>query len=273
MNLIHVVVLSIIEGLTEFLPISSTAHQILTSFLLKIPQTDFLATFEIAIQIGAIAAVVVIFCKKILSKKDLFYKACVGFIPTGILGFVLFKHIKSLLNSASIPVFTLFLGGIAIIGIEIYFRSKDKSRKTLDNSKKIENKNLKNLTKLTYKDALIVGLIQSISMIPGVSRSAASIFGAMALKFDRESAVEFSFLLAIPTMVAATSLDLLKAPAIDSTQILDLIIGTLIAFITALLVIKWLLKFVQKNNFIGFGIYRIVIALTYLLLFYNTIFR
>ena len=197
---------------------------------------------------------VVVYYKKILSYKPLFYKACVGFLPTGALGFLLFKHIKSLLSSSFVPVVTLFVGGILIIAIEMFLRrSKHKMKTTKE---------------LSYKDALIIGLIQSISMIPGVSRSAASIFGGMALRLNRESAVEFSFLLAVPTMVAATGLDLVKeAGSITSGQIFELVIGTLIAFVVALIVIKWLLKYVQKNSFVGFGIYRIVLAILYFLIF------
>lgn len=254
MNLFQVAILAIIEGLTEFLPISSTAHQILLSHIARIPQTEFLTTFEIAIQVGAIAAVAVVYYKKILSDKPLFYKACVGFLPTGIIGFFLFKHIKELLTSSLIPVASLFIGGVIIIAIEMFL-------------KKSKHK-MKELNDMTYKDAIVVGLIQSISMIPGVSRSAASIFGGMALRLNREAAVEFSFLLAIPTMVAATGLDILKsAHAFNTSEIIQLLVGTLIAFVTALIVIKWLLKYVKKNNFVGFGIYRIILSIVYFLLF------
>lgn len=259
MDLINVVILSVVEGLTEFLPISSTAHQILASHLLSMPQNEFLSTFEIAIQVGAIAAVVVVYYKKVISNKQLFYKACIGFIPTGILGLLLFKYIKALLSSSIIPITALFIGGIIIIGIEIYLKDKGES---------VKGKGNRTLTHLTYKDALLIGLMQSVSMIPGVSRSAASIFGGMLLKFDRESAVEFSFLLAIPTMIAATGLDLIKsAKTITSGQVFDLTLGTIIAFFVALLVIKWLIKYVAKNNFIWFGIYRIVLATIYFLVF------
>ena len=254
MNVFNVIILSIVEGITEFLPISSTAHQILASHLMQMAQTDFLATFEIAIQVGAIAAVVFIYYKKILLNKTLFYKACIGFIPTGILGLLLYKHIKLLLQSSLIPVTALFIGGLVIIAIEMFFkRSKHKT---------------KNIEQLSYKDALVIGLIQSISMIPGVSRSASSIFGGMILKLDRESAVEFSFLLAIPTMIAATGLDLVKsANSFNSSMVFDLVLGIIIAFVSALFVIRWLLKYVQNNDFIGFGIYRIVISVIYFLLF------
>jgi undecaprenyl-diphosphatase len=175
-----------------------------------------------------------------------------------------------------VPVVTLFIGGILIIGIEMYFKKLDIRRrhemastigvqKTLDSSKKVGVRSLK---QITYKDAIVVGLIQSISMIPGVSRSAASIFGGMALRLDREAAVEFSFLLAIPTMAAATGLDIVKsAQFFTSIQIIDLIIGTVIAFITALIIIRWLLIYIQKNNFIGFGIYRIILSIIYYLIF------
>jgi len=258
MDLIHIIILSVVEGVTEFLPISSTAHLILTSHMLSIPTSEFLSTFEIAIQIGAIAAVAVVYYRRILDNKALFYKACIGFIPTGILGFLFYKDIKLLLSNSFVPVAALFLGGIIIIGIEYYFKGtgyrKQGTGKTLNN--------------LSYKDALIIGLIQSISMIPGVSRSAASIFGGMALKLDRTSAVEFAFLLAIPTMTVVTAGDIFKSGGtFTSSQIFDLSVGIIVSFFVALLVIKWLLKYVQKNNFIGFGIYRIVIAIIYYLVF------
>lgn len=256
MTIFDVVILSLVEGITEFLPISSTAHLILTSHLLGIPKTTYLTTFEVAIQLGAIGAVVVLYFKKILSQKRIFYKACVGFIPTGILGLLFFDYIKIFLNDPFVPVITLFLGGVAIIGIEKYFNKQNTgtARKTLK--------------ELTYKDALSIGLIQSISMVPGVSRAASSIFGGMILRLDRTSAVEFSFLLAIPTMIVATGFDLLKtAPAFTSNELLLLAIGIAGSFITALGVIKWLIKYVQTNNFILFGVYRIVLSVLYYFLF------
>lgn len=258
MDILHITVLSAVEGITEFLPISSTAHLILTSHLLQIPSSDFLSTFEITIQLGAILSVIFLYFQKILKNKKLFYKAVIGFIPTGILGFTLFKIIKGFLENPYIPVASLFIGGLAIILIEMYFSKEAKNQK----------RNAKSLTDLSYKDALWIGLIQSVAMIPGVSRSAASIFGAMALKFDREAAVEFSFLLAIPTMIAATGFDLLKSvKTLHSSDLSYILIGSVLSFIFALLAIKWLLKFISKNNFIGFGIYRIVLSVLYFILF------
>jgi len=163
MHLLQALVLSIIEGITEFLPISSTAHLILTAHLLQIQPSSFLTTFEIAIQLGAIGAVVLLYFKKLITQKSLFLKACIGFIPTGILGFLFYDGIKQIFGNPLVPVVSLFLGGIAIIGIEKLF-SKRNINNSEDQMKKIEQ--------LTYKDALFIGLMQSISMIPGVSRAA-----------------------------------------------------------------------------------------------------
>lgn len=258
MELYQVVILSLVEGTTEFLPISSTAHLILTSHLLGIPTSDFLSTFEISIQVGAIGAVAYVFFDKIRNQKSLLYKACIGFVPTGIIGLLLYKHIKVMFNDPFVPVLALFLGGIAIISIETYFK-----KKLIKKPQK-----LKNLSELTYKDSLLIGLIQSVSMIPGVSRAASSIFGGLLLKYDRKSSVEFAFLLAIPTMTAATTLDLIKStPSFSASQLFQLFLGVVLSFVTALIVIKWLLKYIQKNDFIGFGIYRIILSILYYLLF------
>lgn len=257
MDFSHVIILSAVEGVTEFLPISSTAHLILTSHILGIPKSEFLSTFEVSIQAGAIAAVVFVYGKRIINDKKLFTKALIGFLPTGVLGVVLYKGIKALLSDPTVPVIALLIGGFAIIGIEFYLnRTKAGEQKT------------KNLSDLTYKDALVIGLIQSLSMIPGVSRSAASIFGAMAIKFDRKSAVEFAFLLAIPTMATATGFELIKTgSSYSSNQLLLLLLGLIGSFISALISIRWLIKYVQNNNFIAFGLYRIALSIIYYILF------
>lgn len=267
MDLFHVFILAIVEGVTEFLPISSTGHLILTSRLLQIPQGELLKTFEISIQIGPIVAVTLIYFNKILKQKELLYKACIGFIPTGILGFLFYSKIKELLGNEIVPVLSLFIGGVAIIGLEWYFKRKEEAPKREVTKGKNALKTY-SLGDLSYKQALIVGLIQSISMIPGISRSAASIFGGVFLKLDRKSAVEFSFLLAIPTMASATSLDILKSAHIfTQSEIFYIIFGTSLSFLVALVVIKWLLKYVATHNFIWFGIYRIIFAIIYFLLF------
>jgi len=266
MEILHIVILSLIEGITEFLPISSTAHLILTSHVLQIPKTDFLSTFEISIQLGAIAAVVAIYWKRLLHNHTLFYKAIIGFIPTGLIGFTIYRYIKPLLNDPFIPVVSLFLGGIVIILIEKYFQLKMRQLPTT--IKRAQNIPDQELVHITYRQSLLIGLIQSVSMIPGVSRAAASIFGGMAIGLNRKTATEFAFLLAIPTMALATGYDLFKSSdSISQQQLLQIGLGIAGSFLTALFVIRWLINYVQTNNFIWFGIYRIVLSIAYYLVF------
>lgn len=254
MDILHAVLLGIIEGITEFLPISSTGHLILASQLLGIEATEFVKSFEIAIQAGAILAVVVLFWRKLLLNRHLFLITIISFIPTGILGLLFYKVVKTyLLGNTFVTVVSLIVGGLAIILAERYFAGKAEG---------------KAVTQLSLKQALCIGLIQSFSMIPGVSRSAATIFGGLALGLNRQAAVEFSFLLAIPTMAAATGYDLLKTShAYSSSELQALLIGSTTAFITALIVVKLFLRFVQTQNLIPFGVYRIIVGILFLLFF------
>lgn len=255
MNLIDVIILSIVEGITEFLPISSTGHLILTSRILNIPSTEFVKTFEIVIQLGAILAVFVLYWRRILNNFSLVGKVLTAFIPTVILGLIFYDIIKTiLLESTLVVVIALFIGGIALIALELYFKDHKEKKKNLDS--------------LTYKNAFIIGLFQSISMIPGVSRAAATIFGGLFMNLNRTAAVEFSFLLAVPTMAAASGLDLVKSSgSFTNQEIMQLVIGTVLSFIVALIVIKWLLKFIQTHTFIPFGIYRIILAIIFAIFF------
>ena len=192
MTILHAIILSIIEGITEFLPISSTGHMVLASTLLKIQETEFVKSFEIIIQLGAILAVLLLYWKKLLTNKDTFIRVAIAFVPTGIVGLVLYKYIKDvLLGNPWIVVIALAIGGVLLILIEKFHKEKS--------------------GKISLFDAFLIGCAQSLSVIPGVSRAAATIAGALLLGIPRESAVEFSFLLAIPTMAAATGLDLLKS--------------------------------------------------------------
>lgn len=253
MDIIDVILLSIVEGITEFLPVSSTAHLILASNLLKIPLNEFVKTFEIAIQLGAILSVAVLFRKKLIQDKNLALKALVAFIPTGILGVMFYKVIKNLLGAPEVALYALFIGGVAIILLELFFKQKNVA---------------KTHSVITYRQALVIGLIQAISMVPGVSRAAASIFGGMAVGLSRKNAVEFSFLLAVPTMAAATGLDLVKsAPNFDPGELFYLLVGVALSFIVALIAIKWLVKYVQTHDFIPFGVYRIIFSVVYYILF------
>ena len=251
MNFIHVLILSAIEGLTEFLPISSTGHMILVSKLLWISETDFVKTFEIVIQLGAILAIVVLYFKKFLSSFNLIKKLVVAFIPTAIVGFTLYPLIKGvLLGSSAITLNALFWGGIAIIGVEWFLRRKKTIVKTSGG--------------VSYKQALIIGVFQSLSVIPGVSRAAATIIGGLLTGLDRPTATEFSFLLAVPTMVAATGLDVWKSRhMIAQGGVITLFVGTVLSFFFAILAVKFLVNYVKKHDFISFGIYRITLSILF----------
>jgi undecaprenyl-diphosphatase len=256
MDYVQAVILSVIEGLAEFLPISSTGHLILASDLLKIVQTDFVKSFEIIIQLGAILAVVVLYWKKFLDTK-LWPIIISGFIPTAIFGFIFYKTVKNyLLGNSLVVVIALFLGGILLILIE----------KFLAKNGKIGQINQTN--QIGLKKAALIGVFQSVSIIPGVSRSASTIIGGLICNLDRKTAIEFSFLLAIPTMFAASALDIYQTKLnFTQQELICLSLGFIGAFITAIFAIKFFLKFVQNHTFIPFGIYRIIIAIVFWFIF------
>lgn len=251
MDFFQAFILGIIEGITEFLPISSTGHLIIANHILNIPETEFVKSFDIIIQLGAILAVVVLYLKKILANLSTFKKVAVAFIPTAIIGFVLYPFIKSfLLGNIMIVAIALLVGGILMIALELYWRR----RMRLENA-------------ITYKRAGLVGIFQTLAVIPGVSRSGATIIGGLILGIPREMIVEFSFLLAIPTMVAATGLDLMKTGfTFTPHEYLLLSVGFITSFVTALIAIKAFLNFIKNHTFIGFGIYRIIVGI--LILFF-----
>lgn len=250
MDILHAFILGIVEGLTEFLPISSTGHLILAAQLLHMPETEFLKTFEISIQLGAILAVVILYWRLLFLNIDIMKRLAVAFAPTAFIGLVVYKHIKNLLGSEAVVVWSLLLGGIIIILFEWLHREKDTD--------------FDDIAKLSYKTVFLVGLFQSIAMIPGVSRSGATILGGLFLGIRRKTIVEFSFLLAVPTMAAATGLDLLKnASSFSIDQMGVLSVGFITAFAVALVAIRFLLRFVQTRTFISFGIYRIIAALLF----------
>ena len=252
MDIIHVIILGVVEGITEFLPISSTGHLILTSKLLALQETEFLKTFEISIQLGAIFAVVVLYWKRFLLNQEIIKRIAVAFLPTAVLGLAFYKIIKTyLLSSSLVVVYSLFIGGVILIIFELFYK------------KKISNKQLINdIEKISYKQSFLIGLFQSIAMIPGVSRSGATIIGGLSLGLSRVAIVEFSFLLAVPTMAAATGLDLLKNASIFTlNQAFLLAVGLVVSFTVAILGIKFLLSFIRKYSFIGFGVYRMIIGI------------
>lgn len=254
MHIYQAIILGIVEGLTEFLPISSTAHLLLTQKILGIVSTDFVKTFSIAIQLGAIGAVIIFYSTKLRLIKEIWLKVIVAFIPTGIVGFVLYKSIRHLLEgNDQIILWALGLGGIVLVLFEFFSKNKISQVEVVQE-----------LRSFSYPRAFLVGLAQSLAVVPGVSRSAATIVAGRALGLSRQAVVEFSFLLAIPTIGAATLYDLYKNASAFSTGQYDiLIIGFISAFISAYIGIRWMIRFIKEHNFIWFGYYRIVLALAW----------
>jgi len=252
LDLLKAFILGVVEGLTEFLPVSSTGHLILVSHLLGIPQTTAHKTFEVVIQLGSILAVVFLYKEKLFKDINLWKKLIVAFIPTGTIGFLLYKTIKSLFIP-SLTAVMLIVGGVIFILVELWHRNRDFPIKSLD--------------EIPYHKAFMIGLFQSLAVIPGTSRSGATIIGGLLLGLDRKTATEFSFLLAVPTMFVATVYDIYKNYQIMTVENWQyLFIGFITSFIFAVLSIKLFLGFVKKFSFIPFGIYRIIVGLLFLYL-------
>ncbi|HRY60172.1 MAG TPA: undecaprenyl-diphosphatase UppP [Patescibacteria group bacterium] len=256
MTFLHAIILGIVEGITEFLPISSTGHLILTSRLLGLSQTDFLKTFEVAIQVGAIFAVLVLYWKKFLS-VNILKKIIVAFIPTGIIGVIFYALIKRfLLGNETVVLYSLIIVGALMIIFELVYRKKEKTNPAVT----------KELEKMTYKQCFIIGVAQSFAMFPGVSRSAATILGGLSLGIDRKTITEFSFILAVPTIIVATVFDLAKSSVtFSSGEMVNFLVGLVVSFVVAIFAIKFLVEYIQKHSFIAFGIYRIIIALIFII--------
>ncbi len=251
LSLWHAAVLGIVEGVSEFLPISSTGHLILTSRLLGIVQSDFMKMFEIVIQLGAIASVVVLYRERLFTSRASFARIALAFLPTAVVGFALYAFIKRfLLGEERIVLFFLFFVGLLLIFFELFHKEKE------DAVREIES--------ISYKDAFRIGLFQSLAVVPGVSRSGATILGGMLLGISRKTIVEFSFLLAVPTMCAAAGLDMLKNyEVLSSANIPFLAVGFFVSFAVALLSIRFLLKFIEKHTFVLFGVYRMALAVLF----------
>jgi undecaprenyl-diphosphatase len=252
MSILQTIILAIIEGLTEFLPVSSTGHMILTSAIMKIHDNPFKDTFIIVIQLGAIMAIVLMYAKRFLKGLTLYFKLGIAFVPTAIIGFLAYDFIKSLFDNPVVSAVSLILGGIVLILIDKKLGQQESKTDEIEN--------------ISYKNAFFIGLIQCFSMIPGVSRAAATIIGGVFNGLNKKQATEFSFLLAVPTMFAATGYELLKTPINFSTQELNLLgIGLIVAFITAWIAVKIFLKLVENYGFKYFGYYRIAVGIIFLL--------
>ncbi len=256
MNIFHVIILAIIEGITEFLPISSTGHMVIASSFMGIDKDEFVKLFEVAIQLGAILSVVILYFKRFFKSLDFYYKLVVGVIPAVIVGVLLKKYIDQLLESPLVVACTLLLGGIVLLFVDKWF-----------------NKPLvKKEEEITYKTAFTIGLFQCLAVIPGMSRSAATIVGGMSQKLSRTAAAEFSFFLAVPTMFGATLKEIWDyhkhvSPTFTGEQIKFLLIGNAIAFVVALLAIKSFITFLEKRGFKLFGYYRIVVGIVLIALY------
>ncbi|HRN47350.1 MAG TPA: undecaprenyl-diphosphate phosphatase [Niabella sp.] len=268
MNLIEAIIIAIVEGITEYLPISSTGHMIITSALLGINKEEFTKLFEVAIQFGAILAVVALYWKRFFdfSKWQFYVKLIVGVIPALILGYLFSDKIDEMLESPLVVAVSLLLGGFVLLFID----------------KAFNHPTVRTNEEITYKNAFMTGLWQTIAMIPGVSRSAASIIGGMQQKFTRNVAAEFSFFLAVPTMAAATLYSIfIKKWSLDGDikkgyelilqsqeNTIAFIVGNVVAFIVAVIAIKFFIEYLKKHGFKFFGWYRIIAGVLLLVLLY-----
>ena len=257
MNLIHVIILAIIEGITEFLPISSTGHMVIASAFMGIGKDEFVKLFEVCIQLGAILSVVVLYYKRFFRSIDFYLKLVVGVIPAVIVGVLFKKKIDVLLESPLVVAAMLLIGGVVLLFVDDWF-----NKPVVDKEKEID-----------YQTAFKVGLFQCLAVIPGVSRSAATIVGGMSQKLSRKAAAEFSFFLAVPTMFGATVKELWDyhkhhAQMFDGDQIKFLLIGNVIAFVVALLAIKTFITYLEKHGFKVFGWYRIIVGIVLIALYF-----
>lgn len=258
MNLFHVVILAIIEGLTEFLPVSSTGHMVVASALMGIGKNDFVKLFEVVIQLGAILSVVVLYFKRFFRSVDFYFKLATGVIPAVIVGLLLKKKIDIWLESPLVVAFSLLIGGIILLFVDAWF-----NKPTLGEEKKIG-----------YTTAFKVGLFQCLAVIPGVSRSAATIVGGMSQKLTRTAAAEFSFFLAVPTMFGATVKEIwdfhkTHEHLFTGDQVKFLLIGNIVAFVVAMLAIRSFITFLEKKGFKLFGVYRIIAGIVIIALYYS----
>jgi len=258
MDLFHAFILGIVEGLTEFLPVSSTAHLIITSNVFGLTQTDFVKFFEVFIQAGAIAAAILLYLKYVLRNRDIIMKVFFSFIPTAAIGFILYKTIKTLFfESNDLIINAMFLLGVGFIIIEY-----------LIDAKKIVLRHT--LEKISPPHAIFIGVAQALAVIPGVSRSGIVMMSMMSMGYRRDEAALYSFLLAVPTICAASLYDLYKMRdvVLSSGQYFPLMAaGFITSFMVAYIVMKWFVGFLQKNSLYLFGAYRIILAIILLFVY------
>ncbi len=252
MTIFEAIIIAIVEGITEFLPISSTGHMIITQWLLGMESTPFVKAFTVNIQFGAILSVIVLYWKRFFQSWDFYFKLGIACLPL-IIAFLLDDYIDAMLGSVLIVAISLLAGGIFLLFVDKLFDRPGNEQ-----------------TKLTNKKAFIIGLIQIISVIPGVSRSAATIIGGMSQKMSRKNAAEFSFFLAVPTMFAASLYKLIDTrDAFTADAVPLLLVGNLVAFIVAMIAIRSFIAFLTRFGFKAFGYYRIIVGLAILIMIFS----
>lgn len=255
MNYLEAIIIAIVEGLTEFLPVSSTGHMIIASSVMGIESESFTKLFTVVIQLGAILSVIVLYWKRFFQSFDFYFKIGLAFLPAVLAGLFFKGYIDTLLERVDVVGYTLLLGGIFFLFVDRIFPEE-----------KIVEENV------TYPKAFKIGIFQVIAMIPGVSRSAATIIGGLSQKLNRKTAAEFSFFLAVPTMFAATVLSLFdfykNGLTLSGNEVAILIVGNIVAFLVAMLAIKSFISFLTKHGFKVFGYYRIILGAVILILYY-----
>lgn len=257
MNLLQAIIIAVVEGITEFLPVSSTGHMIVSSTVMGIEKEDFTKLFTVAIQLGAILSVVVLYWRRFFQTLDFYYKLFVAFLPAVFFGLLLSDWIDSLLENVVVVGIMLVAGGIVFLMVDRWF---EKTETSPDRP-------------VSYKEALRIGLFQCLAMIPGVSRSAATIIGGLSQGLNRKSAAEFSFFLAVPTMFAATAKKMLDyyqdGISLSNEEWQLLAVGNVVAFIVAMIAIKTFISFLARHGFKWFGYYRIIAGAVILLLYFT----
>ncbi len=254
MSILHTIIIAIVEGITEFLPVSSTGHMIIAQKLLAIESTEFVKAFTVNIQFGAILSVVVLYWKRFFQSWDFYWKLLIAFLPAAVIGFLASDFIDNLLESVLVVAIMLVLGGVFMLFVDKWFNNPNEDQR------------------MDWKRSLKIGFFQCIAMIPGVSRSMATIVGGMTTKLSRKNAAEFSFFLAVPTMAAASGYKLLKlimdpaSATMLSDNLMTLLIGNVVAFLVAMAAIKFFIGFLTKYGFKAFGYYRIVVGIAILVL-------
>jgi undecaprenyl-diphosphatase len=244
MTLIEAIILAIVEGLTEFLPVSSTGHMILASAFMGINENEFTKVFTVNIQFGTILSVVVLYWKRFFNTIDFYLKLVVAVVPILMLGYIFRDNIDSLLGNVYVVAVMLIVGGVILLFVDSWFKKSTE-----------ENYNL------SYQRSFIIGLFQCLALVPGVSRSAATIIGGMTQRLNRKAAAEFAFFLTVPTMFAASSYKLLKSySTITSDQVNLLVVGNIVGFLVAMIAIKFFITYLTKYGFKIFGYYRIILG-------------